>query len=99
VRHRKVLLHEECDQFSILVGQAVALAKGERVRASQFRMIAAASLRDIVVKRGDVKEPMALEAGHQLAAQRKFVRKLRHGEAAQVAQHHEDVLIDRVHME
>jgi hypothetical protein len=62
-------------------------------------MVAAASLGDVVVERRDVEEPAALESRHELGAQRELVRELGHGEAAQVAHHHQDVLIHRVDVE
>ena len=46
-----------------------------------------------------IEQPVPLEAAHQLAAQRKLVRELGHGEAAHVAQHHQDVLVDGVDVE
>ena len=62
-------------------------------------MVAAAALGDVVVERRDVQQPAPLEAAHQLAAERELVRELRHGEAPQVAQHHQDVLVDGVDVE
>jgi len=62
-------------------------------------VVAATALGDIVEYRRDVQQPVALEAGDQPAAQRILVRELEHGEAAQVAHHGEDVLVDRVDVE
>ena len=62
-------------------------------------MVAAAALGDIVEQRGDIQQPGLREIGHQLAAERIFVRMLAHGEAAHVAHHHQDVLVDRVDVE
>ena len=62
-------------------------------------MVAAAPLGDVVVERGHVEQPAALEARHQLGAQRELVRELGHGEAPQVAHHHQDVLVHRVDVE
>ena len=59
-------------------------------------MVAAAALGDIVKQRRHVQHPRPLEIGDQLAAERIFVRVLGHREAAQIAQHHQDVLVDRV---
>jgi hypothetical protein len=91
-----VVLHEEHHQVGVLLRQAVAPAEAPRIRHAERRMVAASPLGDVVEQRGDIQQPAALEAAHQLAAQRELMRELRHGEAAQVAQHHQDVLVDRV---
>ena len=62
-------------------------------------MIAAAALGDVVEQSGDVEHLAPLEVGHEPRAQRIFVRVLRLGEAAQVADHHQDVLVHRVDVE
>ena len=67
--------------------------------APSVGVVAAAALGDVVEERGDVQQPAALEAAHQLAAQRILVRELGHGEAPQVAHHHQDVLVDGVDVE
>ncbi len=59
-------------------------------------MIAAAALGYIVKKRRDVQHPRALEITHQLAAERVFMRVFGHRETAEIAQHHQDVLIDGI---
>ena len=48
---------------------------------------------------GEVEHLLALEVGDQPRAERILVRVLRLGEAAQVADHHQDVLVDRVDVE
>ena len=62
-------------------------------------MIAAAALGDVVEEPGDVQHLGPREVGHQARAQRIFVRVLRLGEAPQVADHHQDVLVDGVDVE
>ena len=62
-------------------------------------MIAAAALGDVVEQPGEVEHLAPLEVGDQPRAQRILVRVLRLGEAAQVADHHQDVLVDRVDVE
>ncbi len=62
-------------------------------------MVAAAAFGDIVEQRGDIEHPGLREIGHQLATERIFVRMLRHCKSAQVANYHQDMLVDRVHME
>ena len=62
-------------------------------------MVAAASLGDVVKKSSQVEHFLVLEISDQPRAQRIFVRMLRLGESAQVADHHQDVLVDGIHME
>ncbi len=59
-------------------------------------MVAAAAFGNVVKQRRDVQYPRPVEAADQLAAERIFVRVFGHREAAQVAQHHQNVLIDGV---
>jgi hypothetical protein len=74
----------------------VPLGERAHIERAELGMVAAAPLRDVVIDGGHVEQPAALETRHELGAQRKLVRELRHGEAAQVAHHHEDVLVHRV---
>ena len=62
-------------------------------------MIAAPSLGDIVEKSRDVEHLRSGEVGDEARTQRIFMRVLGLGEAAQVANDHQDVLVDRVDME
>ena len=62
-------------------------------------MVAAAALGDVVEERGDVEHPRPLEGRGELRAERVLVGVLRDEEAAHVAQHHQDVLVDRVDVE
>jgi hypothetical protein len=50
-------------------------------------------------QRGHVQQPGLVPLAGQLAAERVLVRMLGDEEAAHVAHHHQDVLVDRVHME
>jgi len=59
-------------------------------------MVAPASLADVVEESGDIQQLGAGEIGDQARAQRILVRMLRLGEAAQVADDHQDVLVDCV---
>ena len=62
-------------------------------------MVAAPALGEIVKQPGEEQDLAPLEVRHQARAQRVLVRVLRLGEPAQVADHHQDVLVDRVHVE
>ena len=62
-------------------------------------MVAAAALGDVVEERGHHQDPGLVPAGSQLGAERVFVGVFGDEEAPHVAQHHQDVLIHRVHVE
>ena len=61
-------------------------------------MIATAALGDVVEQRRDVQQPMFVVAGHQLATERKFVCVIGDRKTTQVADHHQDVLINGIDM-
>jgi len=63
---------------------------------SQFGVVAAASFGNVVKQRGDIQDPGLSEVGHQLTAEWIFVRMFAHGEAAHIAHHHQDVLVDGI---
>ncbi len=94
-----MVLDQEFRELAVFPGNLMLLAKQANLFGAKVRMVAAAALGDVVVEGGDVEQPRPLEAAHQLAAQRELVRELGHREAAQVAQHHQDVLVDRVDVE
>ena len=98
-RHRQVLRDQPGDELGVLRRQAVRAAEAPRVARAQRRVVAAAALGDVVEQPGEVEHLLALEVGDQPRAQRILVRVLRLGEAAQVADHHQDVLVDRVDVE
>ena len=74
-------------------------AETPRVAAPSYGVVAAAPLGDVVEQRGDDQYLRPREVGDQARTQRIFVRVLRLHEAAQVADHHQDVLVDRVDVE
>ncbi len=94
--HRQVMLDQPDDQLRVLVVDFVIAAEAPRVGHAERRVVAAAALRDIVEQRGDIEHPGPLEARDQLAAERILVRMFSHREATDIAQHHQDVLVDRV---
>ena len=98
-RHREVLRDEPGDELGVLARHAVRAAEPARVALAQRRMVAAAALGDVVEEPREIEHLPALEIGDEPRAQRIFVRVLRLGEPAQVADHHQDVLVDRVDVE
>ncbi len=98
-RHQQVAIDQELDQARVVAVDPVAPTKAADIQRPQSRVVAAAALGDVVVQRRDVDQRRPLEFGHQPAAERVLVGKLGLGEAADVAQHHQDVLVDRVDVE
>ena len=95
----EVLRDQPGDQLAVLARRPCARQKRRASRAPERRMVAAAALGDVVEQPGEVEHFPALEVGDEPRAQRILVRVLRLGEAAQVADHHQDVLVDRVDVE
>ena len=98
-RHRQVVFHQPRDEVGILRRQGVVAAEAARVARAEQGMVAAPALREVVKQPGEEQHLAPLEVRHQARAQRVLVRVLRLGEPAQVADHHQDVLVDRVHVE
>ena len=90
---------QEHHQIGVLARYAVLSAEGARVGAAEQRMVAAATLGDVVKQGGDIQQPVALETGDQARTQGILVCELEHGEAAHIAHHHQDVLVHRVYVE
>ena len=98
-RHRQVLGDQVLDQRRVLAGDAVVAAEAPRLAHAELRVVAAAALGDVVEEGGDVEHPRPVEGRGELRAERVLVRVLGDQEAAHVAQHHQDVLVDRVDVE
>src|SRR5881394_4535950 len=94
-----MVFNQELDELAILLGQPVAPREAARICRAEVRMIAATAFGDVVVKRAHIEEPAPLEAARELAAERELVREFGLREAAQVPDHHEDVLVHGVDVE
>ena len=97
--HREVLFDQKADQVGFVAPESVLTAEAPRIDAAKFAMVAAAALGDVMEQRGKQQQPGLVEIGDQLAAMRVFVGKVAGLETAQIAQHHQDVLIHRVNVE
>ena len=97
--HRQVLAHEKLDELAVLRVDVVLPAEQADLARTQFGVVAAAALGDVMEERSDVQHVGLVPSGGQLRAERVFVRVLCDEEAPHVAQHHQDVLVHRVHME
>ncbi len=96
--HGQVLGHQKLDQLRAFAVDVMLLAKTTHVARAERGMIAAAALGNVVEQGGHVEHPGLVPASRQLRAERIFVRVLGDEKAAHVAQHHEDVLVDRIDM-
>jgi len=99
LRHDQVIPDQPDDQFGIFRGQAVVDAEFAGIRGAELGVVAAASLGDVVEERGHIEQPGPIQFGDHARAQRVFVGELAHREAAQVAQHLQDMLVDGVDVE
>ena len=68
-----MVLHQPRDQRGIFVAQAMVAAEASCIDHTQFRVVSAASLGDIVKQPGQVEQLGAFELAHQAAAQRVLV--------------------------
>ena len=98
-RHGEVLTHQKAQQPLVVAGDAVGTAEAQHVALAQLRVVAAAPLGDVMKEGRHDQQPGRLEIAHQLAAERVLVHVLGHHEAAQVAHHHQRVLVDRIDVE
>jgi hypothetical protein len=98
-RHGQVLLDQELDQLRVFAIDTMVAAKTPRFLGPEFGMVAAATLGHVMEQCGNVQHPGFVEGRRQLRTERVFVCMFRNEKAAHIAQHHDDVLIDRVHVE
>ncbi len=94
-----MLAHEELDDAGVVTADAVVAAEASHLGRTELGMVAAAALGDVVEQRRDIEQPGLVPVQRELRAERVFVRVLGDEEAADVAQHHQDVLVDRVDVE
>ena len=80
-------------------GKIVLTAETPRIARAELGVVTTAPLGDVVEQRGDNQNLRPRKVGDQARTQRIFMRVLRLHEAAQVADHHQYVLVDRVHVE
>ena len=98
-RHGEVLAHQKAQEPLVVARDAVGTAEAQHVALAQLRVVAAAPLGDVMKEGRHDQQPGRLEIAHQLAAEGVLVHVLGHHEAAQVAHHHQRVLVDRVDVE
>ena len=94
-----MLAHQKGQQFGVFRVDAVLLGKAAYFLLAQHRMIAASAFGNVVKQGCRHQNPRVAPVGGQLRAQRVFVHMLGIEKTADVAQHHEDVLIDRINVE
>ena len=94
-----MLAHQKAQEPLVVARDAVGTAEAQYVALAQLRVVAAAPLGDVMKEGRHDQQPGRLEIAHQLAAEGVLVHVLGHHEAAQVAHHHQRVLVDRVDVE
>ena len=94
-----MLLDQPGAEIGILGREPMLSTKAPSIVAAQVRVIAAASLGDVMKEPRNIQKLGLRKIGNQPRAQRILMGMLRLGEAAQVAHHHQAMLVDRVDME
>ena len=94
-----MLAHQPFDQFAVRFGQRVVFGKLARIRPAQPRVVAVAAFGDVVEQGGQIQQVPLREVVHQRGGKRQFVAVLFHGQTAHVAQHGQDMVINRVNVE
>jgi hypothetical protein len=97
--HGQVMLDQELDQRAVVAADPMVAAEAAHLARAQQAVVATAALGHVVEQRGHVQQPGLVPVGRQLRAERVLVGMLGDEEAPHVAQHHQDVLVHRVHME
>jgi hypothetical protein len=99
LRQRQVLRNQPGHQFGVFLVETMRATEAACIDRAQAGMIAAAAFGDVVEQRGQKQNLLAFELVHQPVREREFVGVLRHRQPAQIAQHHQDMFIDRIDME
>ena len=97
--HAQVFFDQEANECRIFFGDAVLLAKQLHIGLTQIGVVAAAPFGNVMKNTGGIEHPGFVKGGCQLRAERVLVGMFGHKKAPHIAQHHQDVLVHRVHME
>ena len=89
---------QKLNQSRLRLIQSMLFGKAHHLDRAQIRMIATAPFRNIVVQTGDVHQPRFAKLGHHLIGQFVLMQMLLQGKAAQIAHHHQNMLIHRVNV-
>ena len=97
--HGEVFADQELHQTRIFASDLVGAAKPAHLHAALDRVVFATPLGNVMEQGRHIEQPRLVPAAGQLRTKRVFMGVLRNEKPPYVAQHHEDVLVDRVHME
>ena len=97
--HGQMLMDQKLNQLGVFPLNRVLFAKTPHLHRPQFGVVAAPAFGNIVKERRNVEDPRAIQASGQLRAKRVFVRMLGNKKAANVAQHHQNMLVHGVDVE
>jgi hypothetical protein len=95
----QVVSHQPCHQARLVAPESLFQAERLGVDRSQFRVIAAAALGDVVKQRRQIRDLLARQRLHDLAQGGKFVVEFRHRKAAQIADHEQGVRVHGIGVE
>ncbi len=97
-RHQQMLLHQPGQQLDITRRQWQMLGKLTHANCPQLGMIAALTFGDVVKQSGQIQQCRPLDAGKYLNGMGKLFWILGIGEATQIADHEQRVLIHCINM-
>ena len=94
--HDEVVEHEKVDEFAVGLGKPETLAECIRLFCADHFMTAAQSLADVMEKARDDQPPRIRQRRHELGAERIFMSVLAAAQAAEVFDHEQRMLVDRI---
>ncbi|KPW92122.1 hypothetical protein ALO79_200224 [Pseudomonas syringae pv. castaneae] len=97
-RHHQVILYQPDDQSAVPSGQLVPLAKRLGIHRADFRVVALATLANVVVQPGHVDQFRLGQLAHEFAGQREFFRDLGVLQLAQMLDQVKGMGIDGIDM-
>ncbi|MCW0462475.1 hypothetical protein NB717_003543 [Xanthomonas sacchari] len=98
-RHAQMLLDQPGDQLGVGGAERVRGAERARIHRTQLRMVAAAALGDVVEQAGQQQQFRLAQPRPDFVGDGEAFVGARVGEHRHVLQHHQRVLVDRVHVE
>ena len=98
-RELQVVAHQPGDEARVVARQALFEAEGLGIHRAELRVVAAATLGDVVEQRRQIGDLRPRQGLHDLRELRQLVVEARQRETAQVAHHEQRVRVDRVGVE
>ena len=95
-RHDQMVAHQPHNQLGIVVTQTVATTERFGIERAQHGMITTTPLGDVMIQTRDQQQLLFGNGFDQITTEWKLMGKCGHGKTAQIAYHHQAVLIDSI---